>query len=61
MFTDLLPALVLVGAAFLILFFALRAMRKRERYCGDNLKHCFWCGEDCEYYRLDKVSSEVTP
>lgn len=58
MFTELLLASVFVGIALVIPFFALRAMRKREKYCGADLKHCFWCGKDCDYYRLDKVSSE---
>lgn len=54
MFADLLPALVLIGIALSIPLFALRAMRKREQYCSKKLRHCFWCGQDCDYYRLDK-------
>lgn len=56
MFADLLPVLVLGGLAFLIPLAVLTATKKREGYCGDELKPCFWCGRDCEYYRLEKLA-----
>ncbi|MBI2504917.1 MAG: hypothetical protein HYW07_16995 [Candidatus Latescibacteria bacterium] len=54
MFADLLPVLALAGTALLIPFVVLVATKKRERYCGDKLKHCFWCGEQCTYYQLQE-------
>ncbi len=56
MFADLLPSLALLGLALLIALLGLRAMKKRDRNCGRNPSPCFWCGEDCDYYHLDKVA-----
>lgn len=53
MFADLLPVLVLAGTALLIPLVVLAATKKRERFCGDKLRHCFWCGEQCTYYQLE--------
>lgn len=54
MFADLLPVLVLAGTALLIPLVVLAAAKKREEYCGDKLKNCFWCGEQCTYYKLEE-------
>ncbi len=58
MFAQLLPVIVLAGAALLIPLFILMATKEREGYCGGDLRHCFWCGRDCEYYRLDKPAAK---
>jgi hypothetical protein len=58
MFTDLAPAL-LIGLALLIPpYMVLRIMKKREKYCGDHFKACFWCDRDCTFHALEKVSSQ---
>jgi hypothetical protein len=54
MFVNLLPVLILTGIALLLPFAILAATKKRERYCGDKLRHCFWCGEQCTYYKLEE-------
>ena len=59
MFADLLPVLVLAGIALLIPFLVLVATKKREHYCGDKLKHCFWCGEQCTYYKLENEPAKA--
>ena len=48
-------ALVVLVAVFAVPIAILKAAKKREAYCGDKLKHCFWCGEDCHYYHIDKT------
>jgi len=53
MVADLLPVLMLAGAALLIPVVVLAAARKREQYCGEKLKNCFWCGEQCTFYKLE--------
>ena len=59
MFANLLPVLVLAGIALLIPLVVLVATKKRERHCGDKLKHCFWCGEQCTYYQLENEPVKV--
>ena len=59
MFADLLPVLVLAGIALLLPFAILAATKKREHYCGDKLRHCFWCGEQCTYYKLENEPAKV--
>jgi hypothetical protein len=54
MIADLLPVLVFAGVALLLPMTVLAAAKKREEYCGDKLKNCFWCGEPCAYYQLQK-------
>lgn len=54
MFADLLPVLALGFLALLLAVVGLWATKEREQYCGGDLRHCFWCGKDCEYYVLDK-------
>lgn len=54
MFASLLPVLALAGTALLVPLVILAAAKKRERYCGDRLRHCFWCGAPCTYYKLEE-------
>ncbi len=56
MFTEIWPLLVLMGVAAAIPILLLGAKRKRENHCGKNPLNCLWCGRDCEYYRLHKLS-----
>ena len=58
MFTDILPLVVLVGGAALILVVLLGAKKKRENHCGKNPVSCLWCGKDCEFYQLNKLTQE---
>lgn len=53
MLTDLLPIMALAGLALAIPLVILAAARKRQHHCGDRLRHCFWCGEQCTYYKLE--------
>lgn len=55
MSAELSTALIVFIAILAVPFAILKATKKREAYCGDKLKHCFWCSEDCDYYHIDKV------
>jgi hypothetical protein len=59
MLADLLPVLVLAGIALVIPLGMLVAAKKRQEYCGQRLKHCFWCGEPCTYYKLENPPDKV--
>jgi hypothetical protein len=59
MLTDLLPILALAGLALLLPLVILAAAKKRQRHCGDKLKHCFWCGEQCTYYQLENEPAKA--
>ena len=58
MIANLLPVLALAGTALLIPLALLVATKKRQQHCGQKLKHCFWCGENCTYYKLEKESGK---
>jgi hypothetical protein len=59
MLADLLPVLVLAGTALLLPCAILAAAKKREEYCGDKLKNCFWCGAPCTYYKLENEPAKA--
>lgn len=56
MLAEILPAIMLAGAALVIPIFLLRAMRRRQEYCGENPGTCFWCTRDCDHFSLNKTS-----
>ncbi len=46
------PMLAFAGALILLPTAILRAIRKREQYCGKGPDPCFWCRRKCDYYNL---------
>ena len=50
MATELLPIFALGLALVAMPALALRTIRRRQGYCGQNSKQCGWCRRHCEYY-----------
>lgn len=48
----MLPILGFVAGLVLLPVAMLRAIQKRQNYCGKGADPCFWCEKRCQYYNL---------
>ncbi|HJP29945.1 MAG: hypothetical protein QF689_18395 [Candidatus Latescibacteria bacterium] len=48
----MIPVLFFGVAAVVLPSLVLRAIRKRQSYCGQRPDPCIWCRKQCDYYDL---------
>ena len=54
MLADILPILIPIMGFIIIAGLAIRALQRREGYCQQGMKYCFWCKRKCDFFALQE-------